>query len=119
MRKRDQRPTSPEPESDTLTRSFEELTTSFDAPPPVRRSMTIGRADDPAERQADRMADAALANLGAYDDSGVSTIARRTVDDDPLGGTDVDPSLQRSIDAKRGGGRPLGDRESNAFSDSY
>ena len=27
---------------------------------PVRRSLTIGRADDPAEREADRMADAAL-----------------------------------------------------------
>lgn len=125
MRKRDQRPTSRGPEtddvtnSDTLTRSFEELTTSFDATSNVRRSMTIGRADDPAERQADRMADTALANLGTYDDAGVTTIARRAVEDDPLGGTDVDPSLQRSIDAKRGGGRPLGERESTAFSDSY
>jgi hypothetical protein len=81
--------------------------------------MTIGRADDPAERQADRMADAALKNLGSYDDAGVSTINRRAVDDDPLGGTDVDPDVQRSIDAKRGGGRPLGDRENAAFSDSY
>ena len=121
MLKRDQRPRNDEQsvDTDTLTRSFEELTTSFDAESPVRRSMTIGRADDPAERQADRMADAALKNLGSYDDAGVSTVNRRAVDDDPLGGTDVSPDLQRSIDAKRGGGRSLGDREAAAFSDSY
>jgi hypothetical protein len=121
MLKRDQRPVNDEPsaDTDTLTRSFEELTTSMEPASPVRRAMTIGRADDPAERQADRMADAALKNLGSYDDAGVSTINRRAVDDDPLGGTDVDPDVQRSIDAKRGGGRPLGDRENAAFSDSY
>lgn len=121
MLKRDQRPRNlnQESDTDTLTQSFEGLTTSLEAATPVRRALTIGRADDPAERQADRMADAALENLGSYDDAGVSTLNRRAVDDDPLGGTDVDPDVQRSIDGKRGGGRPLGDRENAAFSDSY
>ncbi|MFZ9385059.1 MAG: DUF4157 domain-containing protein, partial [Ilumatobacteraceae bacterium] len=116
MLKREQRRPAETADSDVLTESFEHVD---DTATPVRRSMTIGRANDPAERQADRMADAALRNLGSYDDNGVSTINRRAVDDDPLGGTDVDPDVQRSIDAKRGGGRPLGDRETAAFSDSY
>ena len=116
MLKREQRRPAETADSDVLTESFEHVD---DTATPVRRSLTVGRADDPAERQADRMADAALRNLGSYDDAGMSTINRRAVDDDPLGGTDVDPDVQRSIDAKRGGGRPLGDRETAAFSDSY
>lgn len=118
MLKRGQRPEIESTDTDTLTQSFEELTTSVDTAPAVRRALTVGRADDPAERQADRMADVALKNLGSYDDAGMSTLSRQ-VDNDPLGGTDVDPDVQRSIDAKRGGGRPLGDRETAAFSDSY
>jgi len=82
---------------------------------PVRRSLTIGRADDPAEREADRMADAALRSLGRYDEP--AHPVRRS--DDPLGGSDLDQPLQRSIEQARAGGRPLGDREREMFSSSY
>ena len=88
-----------------------------EAEQPVRRSMTVGRADDPAEREADRMADAALGTLGDFDDA--TSAVRRQATDDPLGGAEVGPDLQRRIDAKRGGGSPLGERESVAFSQAY
>lgn len=88
-----------------------------EAEQPVRRSMTVGRADDPAEREADRMADAALGALGEFDDA--TSAVRRQATDDPLGGAEVGPDLQRRIDAKRGGGSPLGERESVAFSQAY
>ena len=85
---------------------------------PVRRSLMVGRADDPSERMADSMADSALRTLGSYDESPLSTVQRQT-SDDPLGGSTVTDDVQQRIDSKRGGGRPLGARESTAFSDSY
>ena len=85
---------------------------------PVRRSLTVGRADDPAERQADQMADAAMSALGTFDDH-TSDVRRASADMDPLGGTEVDAEVQRRIDATRGGGSPLGEREAGAFSSAY
>ena len=86
---------------------------------PLRRALTVGLADDPAEKQADSMADAALANLGSYDEAAPTAVSRLAAIEDPLGGTEVAPEIQRQIDAKRGGGQVLGERESTAFSDSY
>ena len=86
---------------------------------PVRRALTVGYANDPSERQADSMADAAVRNLGAYDEAAPSTVSRQASKDDPLGGAEVAPEVQRQIDAKRGGGQALGNREATAFSDSY
>lgn len=97
----------------------EEFAKSVEPVEPVRRSLTVGRADDPSERVADQMADAALRNLGSYDEAGPSTISRQSSMEDPLGGTEVDSEVQRRIDSKRGGGRALGERESTSFSDSY
>jgi Domain of unknown function (DUF4157) len=97
----------------------EEFAQAVEPAEPVRRSLTVGRADDPSERVADQMADAALRNLGSYDEAGPSAIARQASMDDPLGGTEVDNDVQRKIDSKRGGGRALGERESTSFSDSY
>lgn len=85
---------------------------------PVRRSLTVGRADDPAERQADQMADAAMSALGTFDDH-TSDVRRASADMDPLGGTEVDAEVQRRIDATRGSGAPLGEREAGAFSSAY
>ncbi|NBU96402.1 MAG: hypothetical protein EBS20_11055, partial [Actinobacteria bacterium] len=85
---------------------------------PVRRSLTIGRADDPAERDADRMADAAMSSLGTFDDH-TAAVRRNSADADPLGGTEVDADVQRRIDATRGGGSPLREREAGAFSSAY
>jgi len=85
---------------------------------PVRRSMTVGRADDPAEHQADRMAESALATLGSFDERGPADV-QRSASKDPLGGSEVDPGVQNAIDSKRGGGQALGARESEAFSSAY
>jgi hypothetical protein len=99
--------------------SFAEMLDAETDRQPLRRSMTVGFANDPAEKQADQMADAALRNLGAYDEAAPSTIARQATVEDPLGGTEVDAGLQRQIDAQRSGGNALGAREATAFSDSY
>ncbi|MEY3493313.1 MAG: hypothetical protein RL413_731, partial [Actinomycetota bacterium] len=86
---------------------------------PVRRALTVGYANDPSEKQADSMAEAAVRNLGAYDEAAPSTVSRQASKDDPLGGAEVTPEVQRQIDSKRGGGQALGNREATAFSDSY
>ena len=85
---------------------------------PVRRSLTVGHADHPAEREADRMADAAMSALGTFDDH-TAAVRRATSDVDPLGGTEVDTDVQRRIDATRGSGSALREREAGAFSSAY
>jgi len=85
---------------------------------PVRRSLTVGHADHPAEREADRMADAAMSALGTFDDH-TAAVRRATSDVDPLGGTEVDADVQRRIDATRGSGSALREREAGAFSSAY
>ena len=109
----------PEAKSSQLADEFNSLVNFDDqAQVPVRRSMTIGKADDPAERQADKMAASALATLGNYDESQISQVQRQATSD-PLGGTDVDPNVQSQIDSKRGGGQALGEREATSFSSAY
>lgn len=85
--------------------------------PPVRRRMTVGRADDPAERLADQMADGAVADLRRFESAPADV--RRAATTDPLGGTEVDGDIQRQIDSKRGSGSSLRQRESDHFSDAY
>lgn len=93
---------------------------SAGAPPTqsVRRLM-VGRADDPNERLADRMADSAVSSL-RRSEHGPSAIRRQAASTkDPLGGTQVDADVQRTIDARRGSGAPLRKREAEHFSNSY
>jgi len=110
---------APEAKSSQLADSFDSLV-NFDnqTQVPVRRSMTIGKANDPAERQADQMAASALATLGEYDETQTSHVQRQATPD-PLGGTAVDSHVQSQIDAKRGDGQALGEREAASFSSAY
>jgi hypothetical protein len=85
------------------------------AAPSVRRRLSVGRADDPSERLADKMADSAVAGFRSPDPTGV----RRSASADPLGGTEVDNDVQRTIDSRRGSGSALRPREAQHFSDSY
>lgn len=85
------------------------------AAPSVRRRLSVGRANDPQERLADTMADSAVAGLRT---SGPTDV-RRSASADPLGGTEVDDDIQRSIDSRRGSGSALRPREAQHFSDSY
>ena len=103
--------------TDRLVEAANELTADVQEAP-VRRSLTVGRADDPSERVADRMADAAMASLGSFDDQ-MSSVRRSADPNDPLGGSEVDPDIQRRIDSSRGGGAPLREREAGAFSSAY
>jgi hypothetical protein len=69
---------------------------------PIRRSaMVVGRADDPYERAADRVAAEVTQRLNS------PTVARRSGggNGDPLGGTAVSPDIEREIRASSG--RPL------------
>lgn len=85
--------------------------------PSVRRRMTVGRADDPAERLADKMADGAVTDLRRFESAPAGV--RRAATSDHLGGSEVDGDLQRQIDSRRGGGSSLGRREADHFSDAY
>ena len=85
------------------------------AAPPVRRRLTVGRADDPQERLADKMADGAVAGLR----SSAPTDVRRAAGRDPLGGAEVDDDIQRQIDSSRGNGAALRPREAQHFSNEY
>lgn len=122
-----------DPEHEFLARS--KAASSAGAPPnkSIRR-LTVGRADDPAERVADKMADSAVALLRSSDraPSAVQRNAQRGDDrlersirrdggggSDPLGGTQVDDDIQRTIDSRRGGGSSLRKRESEHFSNAY
>ncbi|MEQ1700209.1 MAG: hypothetical protein ABMA25_08865, partial [Ilumatobacteraceae bacterium] len=63
---------------------------------PVRRSaMVVGRADDPYEREADRVAAEVTQRLSSQ------PTARRSggSSGDPLGGTAVSPDIERQIRA--------------------
>jgi len=105
-------------ENDFLARS--KASASAGAPPTQSiRRLTVGRADDPNERLADRMADSAVSLL-RRSEHGPSPIRREAVSTkDPLGGTQVDTDVQRTIDQRRGSGAPLRKREAEHFSNSY
>lgn len=83
----------------------------------LRRRMTVGRADDPAERTADKMADDAVAGLRRLESAPGGV--RREAQADPLGGMEVSNDVQRQIDSRRGGGSQLASREAEHFSDAY
>jgi len=85
------------------------------AAPPVRRRLTVGRADDPNERLADKMADGAVSSLRTSEPTDV----RRAAGSDPLGGAELDDDIQRQIDSRRGTGASLRPREAQHFSDAY
>jgi hypothetical protein len=81
--------------------------------------LTVGRANDPSEDLADEMADKAVASLHRSA-SRPGTIHRSAADPkDPLGGTQVDDSIERSINSERGKGSSLGAREAQHFSNEY
>jgi hypothetical protein len=105
-------------ESQHVTRS--KASSSAAAPPgqSIRR-LTVGRADDPNERLADRMADSAVSQL-RRSEHGPTTVRRSAANTkDPLGGTQVDADVHRTIDSRRGAGSPLRKREAEHFSNSY
>jgi hypothetical protein len=68
----------------------------------------VGRADDPAERQADAMADAALASLAGSGQPHSGVVSRSAAAGDQLGGLAVAGPVQREIDTARGGRECLG-----------
>lgn len=107
-----------ERESEFLKRS--KATGSAGSPPgqSIRR-LTVGRADDPAERLADKMADSAVALLRSADRAPSSVRRDASNANDPLGGTRVDNDVQRTIDSRRGSGSALRKRESEHFSNAY
>lgn len=109
---------SNELESEFSTRS--KATASANTPPSQSlRRLTVGRADDPSERLADRMADSAVSQL-RRNEHGPHQIRRQAANTrDPLGGTEVDADIQRTIDSRRGAGTPLRQREADHFSNSY
>jgi Domain of unknown function (DUF4157) len=81
----------------------------------IQTKLVVGPADDPAERQADRVAEAVLRSLVGDDGAGGGSapeegarISRKTLGStDPLGGTDVDADNEAAIAAARSGGSPL------------
>jgi hypothetical protein len=107
-----------ERESEFLKRS--KATGSAGSPPgqSIRR-LTVGRADDPAERLADKMADSAVALLRSSDRAPSSVRRDAANANDPLGGTRVDDDVQRTINSRRGSGSALRKRESEHFSNAY
>jgi hypothetical protein len=81
--------------------------------------LTVGRANDPSEDLADAMADDAVASL-RRSASRPGTVHRKAADPkDPLGGTQVDDGIERSINSQRGKGSSLGAREAEHFSNAY
>jgi hypothetical protein len=85
----------------------------------VSPSLLVGRADDPAERQADAMADAALASLAGSGQPHSGVVSRSAAAGDQLGGLAVAAPVQREIDTARGGRSALGQREVSMFSGAY
>ena len=67
--------------------------------------LLVGAANDPAEQEADRFADGLIADLQRRPSNLFR--AAQTPADDPLGDTEVDPSVQTRIAAARGGGTGL------------
>ncbi len=83
------------------------------------RRLTVGRADDPSERLADRMADSAVSQLRRSEHAPSPVRRQASNPKDPLGGSQVDDDIQRTIDSRRGSGSGLRKRESEHFSNSY
>ena len=83
------------------------------------RRLTVGRADDPSERLADRMADSAVSQLRRSEHAPTPVRRSSSNPKDPLGGSQVDDDIQRTIDSRRGSGSGLRKRESEHFSNSY
>jgi hypothetical protein len=66
----------------------------------VQAKLSVGRADDPAEREADRVAAEVLRTLGSE-----APVRRSSSGHDELGGQDVAPDLQARIQSSSG--RPM------------
>ncbi len=82
----------------------------------VQAKLVVGPADDPAEHEADAIADEVLARLrgpgggGADDGDGSGDgprIRRSSSGPDPLGGLEVDPATSNDIDKARSRGSAL------------
>ena len=83
----------------------------------VQAKLIVGKADDPAEREADLRAGHVIAALSGRQDP---TTARRSPDTpggpDPLGGLDVNSELESEIDHKRrGSGQKIPSEVQRAF----
>jgi hypothetical protein len=73
----------------------------------IQTKLEVGRADDPLEREADRVADAIMRSLGAADPSVATRIQRAERGPDRLGGRPVDRDVERGVASRRGHGAPL------------
>jgi hypothetical protein len=68
----------------------------------IQTKLTVGRADDPYEREADRVAGEVMRRLRAGDVSGGATPAVQMKSADPLGGTPVPADLEQRISSSSG-----------------
>lgn len=80
------------------------------APTPIQHQLTVGRADDPAEREADSVASVVMTRLRdggvARVDAGLSeTCVRRSSDADASGGRDLSGAATPQLGSSRGVGR--------------
>src|SRR4051794_10867136 len=99
----------------------------------AQTKLVIGHAVDPAEQEADDIADAVLQRLRKEpagnddegDERGGPPTIRRSAGggDDPLGGAEVDPTTSNAIERARSTGRPLSsgarDRMESGFGQSF
>src|SRR4030095_2869350 len=71
---------------------------------PIQAKLMVGGVNDPAEREADRVADAVVQNIdaGVTAAPGVPSLQRSAVS-----GAQVPPETEQAIDQSRGGGSPL------------
>jgi hypothetical protein len=81
------------------------------AMPPVQFRLTVGRLDDPAEREADAVAAQVMQRLrrgdaGPLDPTSAGSRIQRATVDDPVGGGEVSAAGERRLGASNGVGTP-------------
>ena len=81
----------------------------------VSPSLLVGRADDPAERQADAMADAALASLAGAGQPHSGVVSRSAAAGDQLGAWLWRPLCSGRSTRRGGAGVPWGSARSRCF----
>jgi hypothetical protein len=91
----------------------------------VQAQLKVGSTDDPAEREADRMADAVLASGAVNEDDPLAgrrpVVHRARRAGAPLlaGGFDVTPDVEQDINASRVGGRRLPEEVRASMEDGF
>jgi hypothetical protein len=89
----------------------------------LRRALSVGRADDPLEREADEIAALVTRAIEHPDGATVNrmpatTRIRRSSTSDRLGGAEVDADTAREIESHRGRGAPLEPRIARRVGDA-